>query len=131
MEDQGHEFFVTPIIMTVRKSFNSASIGLDYGAGNAPVASKLLSEYGYRMKLWDPFFHKDTSVLKATYDFVICCEVMEHFQNPLKEFRLIKNLLNEGGALFCMTNLLPKMSSFKNWYYKMIKLMLYFIPKKT
>lgn len=118
VDDQGYQTFVSPLVKEVFQSFGPSSVGLDFGAGAAPVAAKLLSDRGYVMKFWDPFFHPDTSVLNKTYDFIICCEVMEHFYDPLKEFRQMKRVLNKGGKIFCMTNLLPKKSSFKDWYYK-------------
>jgi len=118
VEDEGYQAFVLPMVEAVYKSFDPTSLGLDFGAGTAPVAAKLLSDSGYEVKLWDPYFHPDTSVLKMTYDFVICCETMEHFYDPLKEFRLMKSVLREGGKIFCMTNLLPKKTAFKDWYYK-------------
>jgi hypothetical protein len=118
VEDQGYQAFVSPLVTAVCQSYSPKAIGLDFGAGTAPVAAKLLGDKNYRLKLWDPFFHSDTSVLKTTYDFIICCEVMEHFYDPLKEFRLMKSLLHAGSKIFCMTDLLPQMTSFKDWYYK-------------
>jgi len=118
VEDQGYQAFVSPLVTAVCQSFSPNTIGLDFGAGPAPVAAKLLGNKNYELKFWDPFFHPDTSVLQTTYDFIICCEVMEHFYDPLKEFRVMKSVLNAGGKIFCMTDLLPKMASFKDWYYK-------------
>jgi len=118
VEDEGYRNFVSPLTAAVCHSFNPSSIGLDFGAGPAPVAAKILGDRNYHMKYWDPFFHPDTSVLDRKYDFVICCETMEHFYDPLKEFQLMKSVLNKGGKIFCMTNLLPELAAFKDWYYK-------------
>lgn len=118
VEDQGYQAFVLPMVEAVCQSFSPASSGLDFGAGTAPVVAKLLSDRNYEIKFWDPYFHPDASVLHMTYDFVICCEVMEHFYDPVKEFKLMKNALGMGGKIFCMTNLLPKKMAFKDWYYK-------------
>ncbi|MEM7085454.1 MAG: class I SAM-dependent methyltransferase [Bacteroidota bacterium] len=132
VEDKGYQAFVLPIVEAVCLSFNPRTKGLDFGAGTAPVAAKLLRDRNYTIKLWDPFFHPDTSVLNSTYDFVICCEVMEHFYEPLKEFRLMKRMLGEGGKIFCMTNLLPKKASFfKDWYYKNDKTHVIFYSEKN
>jgi hypothetical protein len=43
---------------------------------------------------------------------------MEHFKNPQKEFRLLKQLLNPGGALYCMTHIYFAEIEFESWYYK-------------
>ena len=118
VEDARYQAFVNPIIDEVCRSFDSKSNGLDFGAGTGPVISKLLMEKGYQMSLWDPFFHFDESVLNDRYDFVVCCETMEHFHNPLKEFELMRTLLTPGGKLCCMSELLPKDISFNDWYYK-------------
>ena len=54
----------------------------------------------------------------AVNDFIICCEVIEHFHSPSSEFALLRKLLKPGGSLLCMTHLLPKKTAFRNWYYK-------------
>lgn len=118
VENKGYQSFVTPLVTRVTEEFPPTSSGLDFGAGPAPVAASLLQDKGYSFHFWDPFFHGDTRVLQTTYDFIICCEVIEHFYQPLKEFELMNRLLNPGGKLFCMTDLLPEMSLFNNWYYK-------------
>jgi SAM-dependent methyltransferase len=118
VEDTSYQAFVTPIINEVCRSFNSNNNGLDFGAGTGPVISKLLMDKGYQMSLWDPFFHSDESVLNNRYDFIVCCETIEHFHNPLEEFELMITLLKPGGKLCCMSELLPKDISFNDWYYK-------------
>ncbi|QIE58007.1 class I SAM-dependent methyltransferase [Rasiella rasia] len=121
INDTGYQHFVFPIIDAVARTFSSDKIGLDYGAGTGPVITKLLAEKGYTMKLYDPFFHPNTGVLQETYDFIVCCEVMEHFHHPLKEFRRLQRLLKPNGKLFCMTNTwetTKTISDFKKWYYK-------------
>ena len=68
------------------------------------------------MALWDPFFHSDTAVLESTYDFIVCCEVIEHFNTPDEAFKELYALLKPGGRLICKTDLLP-VTAFKDWYY--------------
>ncbi|MBX2827848.1 MAG: class I SAM-dependent methyltransferase [Flavobacteriaceae bacterium] len=118
IEDTGYQNFVSPIVEAVLNQFDNASRGLDFGAGTGPVITKLLQHKGYSMALWDPFFHRDRSVLETTYDFIVCCEVIEHFHHPMKEFHLMQSLLNKGGKLFCMSDLISKNTAFSNWYYK-------------
>jgi 2-polyprenyl-3-methyl-5-hydroxy-6-metoxy-1,4-benzoquinol methylase len=57
-------------------------------------------------------------VLETTYDFIVCCEVIEHFHKPSKEFQLLFELLKPGGFLFCMSQQIPEHQSFEEWYYK-------------
>jgi hypothetical protein len=116
--DSGFQKFVSPIVTAVQQNQTKEQTGLDFGAGTGPVISKLLGDSGYTMTLYDPFFHPDTSVLDANYNFIVCCEVIEHLHQPLQEFKLLKRILKETGVLYCMTDLLPEKEAFKTWYYK-------------
>jgi len=116
--DKGYQSFVSPLVQAVENSLPISAHGLDFGAGPAPVAAQLLSEQGYDIRFWDPFFHNNPEVLNTTYDFIICCETIEHFYRPLEEFQRMHRLLQPHGKLFCMTDLLPAMSTFEDWYYK-------------
>lgn len=117
VNDPRYQTFVNPIISAVKNNFKTGSKGLDYGAGTGPVIAKLLNEAGYDIHLYDPFFHSNEDVLELTYDFIVCCEVIEHFHYPMQEFRKLHALLNPGGILFCMTELLDA-TNFEAWYYK-------------
>jgi len=92
-------------------------LGLDFGSGTGPVISKLLSDWGYEINQFDPFFDNNLEALKPTYDYVACCEVIEHFHAPAGEFRLLHSLLKPGGRLYCMTHLYSESITFDNWYY--------------
>lgn len=118
MNDPGYRKFVSSIVNYVLSNFSTQSKGLDYGAGTGPVAAVMLEEAGYSISLYDPFFHPQTSPLDHSYDFIICCEVMEHFQDPKIEFEKLYALLNPGGALICKTDLYAANIDFKKWYYK-------------
>ncbi len=118
VEDPRYQQFVTPIVSAVTDAFPSSNEGLDFGAGTGPVISKLLTDQGYNMKLWDPFFHPHSSVLDHAYDFIVCCEVIEHFHHPRKEFSTMFQLLKPNGKLFCMSEILPKNKDFSQWHYK-------------
>ena len=114
----GYQAFVQPIVQHILKSKPNSAIGLDFGAGTGPVISEILKAEGYNISLYDPFFYPEKEVLNNTYDFIICCEVIEHFHSPNSEFGLLRKLLKPGGSLFCMTHLLPEKEDFRNWYYK-------------
>jgi SAM-dependent methyltransferase len=92
--------------------------GLDYGAGTGPVITKMLREKGYQIETYDPFFNPRKEALKKTYDYIVCCEVIEHFHNPVEEFEGLKNILKNGGTLYCMTQLYDSSIHFKTWNYK-------------
>jgi len=119
VEDIGYQNFVMPVVDFITKNFSKQSLGLDYGAGPGPVVSKLLMEAGYKTpKKYDPFYYPDQSVLKIKYDYIICCEVIEHFHDPKEEFNRLYELLETSGSLVCMTHLYEDSIPFDNWYYK-------------
>ena len=118
VNDPAYQEFVSPITEAVQKNYSNKANGLDYGAGTGPVIAKILEDRGYEIALYDPFFHPNEAVLDKTYDFVVCCEVIEHFHRPLEEFRRLRKLLKPGGHLFCMTDPLPSSAEFEAWYYK-------------
>lgn len=118
VNDPGYQKFVEPVVRNVQERFSLSHKGLDYGAGTGPVAAKMLRDKGYSIELYDPFFWNDPQLLKRKYDFIVCCEVIEHFNAPAKEFERLKSLLNPNGALFCMTDPYSEDTDFKNWYYK-------------
>ena len=118
VNDKGYQKFVSPITSNIFKDFNENSKGLDFGAGTGPVIAKVLKDNNYQIELYDPFFHNYPRLLEQKYDYIACCEVMEHFYHPKKEFLLLKSLLNKNGKLYCMTNIYDETINFDKWYYK-------------
>ncbi|WP_029034605.1 class I SAM-dependent methyltransferase [Salinimicrobium terrae] len=119
VDDPRYQKFVSPIVESVIENFNPVDhVGLDFGAGTGPVITKLLTNLQYRISAYDPFFLPFPKLLQKSYDFIVCCEVIEHFQNPAREFDLLKSMLLPGGQLFCMTHLFKPGIDFSAWYYK-------------
>lgn len=116
--DESYRKFVNPIVEEVLASFDKSSLGLDFGAGTGPVISTILTENGYQILQYDPFFHNKPQLLNNKYDYIVCCEVMEHFYHPSKEFEALHKMLNKGGKLICMTSLYNDEIVFKKWHYK-------------
>ncbi|MDD4098322.1 MAG: class I SAM-dependent methyltransferase [Lentisphaeria bacterium] len=117
VNDPGYQQFVSPIVSAVLRDFRPGHSGLDFGAGPGPVISKLLLDRGYHIVQYDPFFHPHPTLLEGTYDFIVCCEVMEHFRHPDVEFARLRRLLRPGGRLYCMTSLYRADADFRNWSY--------------
>jgi SAM-dependent methyltransferase len=92
--------------------------GLDYGCGPGPALAAMLSEAGHSMALYDPFFFPDPAPLAATYDFITCTEVVEHFHAPADEFDKLERLLRPGGSLAVMTCFQTNDARFANWHYR-------------
>jgi SAM-dependent methyltransferase len=118
VDDPGYQNFVRPLVDAVIMDFPKRSHGLDFGAGTGPVLSNMLLEAGYEMTLYDPFFHPNDEALKKQYDFVVSCEVIEHFHHPAREFELLRRLLKPGGKLYCKTDPFTSEIDFEKWYYK-------------
>ena len=115
--DPGYRKFVRPVIQAVNTHTQPHHHGIDYGAGTGPVITKLLQEQGYTMTTYDPIFIPNTKALSNTYDFIVCCEVAEHFHDPQSEFARFNKLLNPGGILIIKTEFLLTDTDFSNWYY--------------
>lgn len=118
VDDPRYQKFVNPIVSRVLEDFPNTSTGLDYGCGTGPVATTALQKHSYKINLYDPYFENHPKVLEETYDFIICCEVMEHFHNPFEEFKRLYALLNPGGKLYCKTSIFYESIDFNKWYYK-------------
>lgn len=118
INDLRYHLFVSPITDAILHDFSADSIGLDYGAGTGSAISKILTDNGFSIKQYDPFFHNHPELLLDTYDYIACCEVMEHFFEPGNEFKRLHSLLKPGGKLYCMTELYQDNVPFVHWYYK-------------
>jgi 2-polyprenyl-3-methyl-5-hydroxy-6-metoxy-1,4-benzoquinol methylase len=116
--DERYQAFVSPIVEAVLHDFTTEAKGLDFGSGTGPVIAKMLTDKGYQVQNYDLFFANDLALLNQKYDYVSCCEVMEHFQQPYQEFELLKGLLLPQGKLYCKTEVFNRQTPFENWYYK-------------
>ena len=116
--DERYQNFVSPIVNAVLQDFSPEAKGLDFGSGTGPVIAKMLTDKGFQVQNYDLFFANEPSLLKEKYDYVSCCEVMEHFHHPYQEFELMKSLLLPKGKLYCKTEVYTNQRPFENWYYK-------------
>lgn len=126
IENKKYQAFVSPIVDTIIQNHKPTEIWLDFWAGTGPVISHMLWKKWFSTKLYDPFFHNNPKLLENRYDFIIACEVVEHFHNPRKEFELLYNLLKPWGKLYIMTDLYSQEVDFHNWYYKNDKTHVFF-----
>jgi len=131
LEDKGYLKFVSPLLQAVQREHPSGAVGLDFGCGHTPVISEVLKGQDYIFDIYDPVFYPQRVFEGKTYDFITCCEVMEHFQHPKKEFDLLAGLLKSDGNLICMTSLYSEEIDFENWYYKNDPTHVFFYRKET
>ena len=116
--DKGYRNFVAPLFRAVTKDFTCHSRGLDFGSGPGSAIAAMLKEKEYDISAYDPFFCDDKNRLNQPYDFIICCEVIEHFHYPVNEFNLLVSLMKPDSVLYCMTDLYNETIDFSSWYYK-------------
>ncbi|UCE92937.1 MAG: class I SAM-dependent methyltransferase [Flavobacteriaceae bacterium] len=116
--DEGYYQFILPIIKEVKASCSAGAQGLDYGCGQHQVLMKNLRREGFKMHGYDPMFLSDKEVLKKQYDFIVSCEVIEHFYHPFQEFQYLKSILLPNGKLICKTDIYDSKVDFESWYYK-------------
>ncbi|PKL86227.1 MAG: methyltransferase [Ignavibacteriae bacterium HGW-Ignavibacteriae-1] len=109
--------FVEPITSSILQNYTPNSKGLDFGAGTGPVIETILKENSFDVALYDPLFHNYPDVLDEQYDYIACCEVIEHFHNPGFEFDKFSKMLNPQGTLYIMTQLYDSSIDFGSWYY--------------
>ncbi|WP_247666492.1 class I SAM-dependent methyltransferase [Aquimarina sp. MMG015] len=129
--DVGYQNFVSPIVNSIRDEYKKEHNGLDFGSGSGPVITSMLRNIGYNITTYDPFFDPNPKALDQTYDYIACCEVMEHFYNPNQEFKLLHSLLQEKGSLYCKTYLYNRSIDFNSWWYKNDPTHVFFYTQKT
>lgn len=130
-EDKGYQKFVAPITSSIMRDFSKNDKGLDFGAGTGSAVSKVLQDNHFDIVQYDPYFHNYPELLEQNYDYMACCEVIEHFYNPNEEFLLLHNLLEKNGKLYCMTHLYDESIDFDTWYYKNDSTHVFFYHHKT
>lgn len=118
IENVGYQNFVSPITNAIFENHTASEKGLDFGAGPGPVIAKMLGEKGYLLSLYDPIYHNYPELLVEQYDYIFACEVIEHLHTPYDEFQRLRDILNPGGKLYCMTHLYDVSIDFDKWYYK-------------
>jgi len=131
VHDTKYQNFVSPIVDKIQENHTPSEIWLDFWAGTGPVISHVLSQKWFQTSLYDPFFHNSPELLLKKYDFIIACEVIEHFHNPKEEFKLLYKLLKPDGKLYLMTNIYHPEINFHEWYYKNDLTHVFFYSKES
>jgi hypothetical protein len=93
--------------------------GLDFGSGPYPMLAELMGERGYPVEIFDPLFapRNRASLMSRPFDFILCCETVEHFYRPAEEFCFMKKLLAPKGFLAIMTSLRRPGLALASWHY--------------
>ena len=117
-EDTEYQNFVSPVINAVLRDFSPEHSGLDFGSGTGSPVVKVLHNNNYNIDQYDIYFHNNSELFKKQYNYITCTEVIEHFKQPYKEFKLLRSLLLPGGKLYLMTEIFEEAKDFSSWYYK-------------
>lgn len=131
VNNKGYQEFVSDMVKAIKRDFSTQHLGLDFGSGTGPVITKLLTDDGYSIIEYDPFFANNPEVLKKKYNYIACCEVIEHFHHPNEEFKKLYELLLPGGKLYCKTDFFSETKNFDTWYYKNDPTHVFFYHPKT
>ncbi len=118
VDDIGYQNFTMPITRYVLDNLLPTHKGLDFGSGTGPVISSMIKKKDYDIAQYDPFFAPSQNVFETTYDYIVSCEVFEHFNNPKLEIDRLVSILKPNGLLLIMTSLYTDTIDFETWYYK-------------
>ena len=118
IKDNEYRAFLSRLSDPLKEKISLGSNGLDFGCGTGPALADMLTQDGFKIELYDPFFFPNKGVLSKQYDFITCTETVEHFCDPFKEFNILNDLLKPGGWLGVMTSFLTSDEMFESWYYR-------------
>lgn len=117
-EDEGYRAFLNKLFRPLKSSLKVGVKGLDFGSGPGPTLSKMFSENGFEMDLFDPFYANNHGIFKKKYDFISASEVVEHLHKPGFELDRLYGMLRPRGILGVMTQLRTEQTDFSTWWYK-------------
>lgn len=117
VHDPGYRQFLTRLSGPLLERLAGSQQGLDFGCGPGPALSILLEESGHRVKLYDPLFYNDPSVLAGRYDFICATEVVEHLHYPAATWSTLFTMLKPEGWLGIMTKMVRNKNAFCQWHY--------------
>ncbi len=129
--DEGYCRFLFKLIDPLVARLEKNAKGLDYGSGPEPVLAGIMSARGFRVEIYDPHYASNREVLAGKYDFLTCCETMEHFSDPASEWKLFMRLVRRGGWIAIMTQMLEDTDDFARWHYINDETHVCFFSEKT
>lgn len=116
IKDEGYLQFLDRLLIPLQTYIEKTQHGLDYGSGPYPMLTEVLTKRGYQLDAYDPFFASE-GIQAENYDYLVVCEVAEHFYYPKVEFQKLCKLLRPQGKLALMTSIRYPAIDFLKWYY--------------
>jgi hypothetical protein len=117
-DEEGYLRHLRQLADPVMARVEPGSKGLDFGCGHTQVMAQILAQNGFPTCSYDPFFFPDLALLQRRYQFITCCEVMEHVHRTAEVFALFRELCVPGGTLAVMTRFYESANSFATWWYR-------------
>lgn len=117
-QDPGYRNFLGRLFQPLRERLAPAAVGLDFGCGPGPTLSRMFTEAGFAVAIYDQFYADNRQLLQQKYDFISASEVVEHLRQPQQELDRLYSLLNKNGILGIMTKLVTDQAAFTSWHYK-------------
>jgi SAM-dependent methyltransferase len=115
--DAGYRDHLLRLVTPIVQLFKGNSRGLDYGCGPIISIGQLFKDQGIICDSYDPLFSPQMNLIKKeAYDFITCCEVVEHFKSPREEFETLLSMLKPSGCLIISTHTIPE--GFEDWWYQ-------------
>lgn len=130
-EDRGYQKSVRELFENILIQAHPSQEGLNYGSGTQSAIGHLLRQRGFTLIDYDPYFAHQSEVLKKTYDWILACEVIEHFFDPRAEFNRWRGLLKPDGFLALQTQMHTPKLDFHTWHYPRDPTHVVFYSQKT
>lgn len=94
-------------------------MGLDFGCGPIEGMKHLGKVRGIYIESYDPFFFpRSWETSDSVFDFLLCCEAIEHFYWPGRELALMKKITRDDSIWGFKSSLVPSKEAFGRWYYR-------------
>ena len=115
--DQGYKDFLNRLVVPLKTFLKKENSFLDYGCGSYSQLSKLVEDHVATTDFYAPLFFPNQNNV-TQYDIVACTEVVEHFKNPLENWKKLIKTVKPQGILAVMTQFYDETIDYKTWWYK-------------
>jgi hypothetical protein len=129
--EPGYEKFLNRLITPMQSRVDREMKGLDFGSGPYPMLCEMMQEEGFDISAWDPYYLNDRKLLLKKYDYMTCCEVVEHFNHPRESWQEMFKLLKSKFVLGVSTSLYRDDICFSDWHYILDETHISFYTSKT
>lgn len=116
-DDPGYRDFLKRLTSELIPRLAAGARGLDFGCGPGPALAGIMQEAGFACANYDPFYFDDRELLNQQYDYITATEVFEHLHDPAEVMVQLAGMLNAGGTIAVMTEMVIAPERFVDWWY--------------